>query len=54
MECQLQHPFTCMISSVTGSEKTCLIKQILQFSFPPPDRIVWINAQDHSVYHELK
>ena len=58
MDCRLQHPFTCMVSGMTGSGKTYLVKQILQSMhqsiFPPPDRIVWIYAQDQPVYHELK
>ena len=58
MECRLQHPFTCMISWMTESGKTYLVKQILQSMhqsiFPPPDRSVWIYAQDQPVHHELE
>ena len=54
----MQHPFTCIVSGMTGSGKTYLVKQILQSMhqsiYPPPDRIVWIYAQDQAVYHELK
>ena len=58
MDCRLQHPFTCMVSWMTGSGKTYLVQQILQSMhqsiFTPPDRIVWIYAQDQPIYDELK
>ena len=53
MDCRLQHPFTCIIFGMTGSGKTCLVKQTLQSMhqsiFPSLDRIVWIYAQDQPV-----
>ena len=52
---QLQHPFTCLCSGPTGSEKTSLIKAIIQQDviYPHPQRIVWLYAANQPLYKSM-
>ena len=44
-----EHPFTSMISGVTGSGKMAwvrsLLQQVSETIYPPPERIVWCYSQ---------
>ena len=54
----MHHPFTCMVSGMTGSGKTYLVKQLLEQCTetitPAPDRIVWVYAQDQPLYNDMR
>ena len=51
---QLQHPFTCMVSGITGSGKTVWVKKLLenaeQAITPTPQRIVWCYSHTGSLH----
>ena len=47
-----------MVCGMTGSGKTCLVKQLLEQYLdtitPTPDRIIWVHAQDQPLYQDMK
>ena len=51
----LQHPFTYLISGLTGCGKTSLVKDILekQLILPQPQHVQWLYAEDQPLYHAL-
>ena len=57
LQFRFQHPFTSIISGMTGSGKTFLVQSLLQQSSQaiqlPPDRIVWCYSQWQPAYLEM-
>ena len=53
----LQHPFTCMVSGMTGCGKTTWVQKMLEqrgrMIVPPPQRIVWCYSRWQSTYTEM-
>ena len=58
MDFRMQHPFTSIVSGMTGSGKSYFVKQLLEniedTMCPKPKRILWLYGQDQSLYGELK
>ena len=54
---QFIHPFTCMVTGMTGSGKTAWVQTLLQQAqtviYPPPERIVWCYTQWQPTYMVL-
>ena len=53
---RFEHPFTSIISEMTGSGKTAWVRSLLEqpseVIYPPPERIVWCYSQWQPAYTE--
>ena len=53
---RFEHPFTSIISGMTGSGKTAWVRSLLEqpseVIYPPPERIVWCYSQWQPAYTE--
>ena len=52
----MKHPFTCLVSGPTGSDKTSLVKVIIEQKVinPFPKNILWLYAADQPLNKGLK
>ena len=58
MDLRLQHPFTCIVSGMTGSGKSYFVRQLLthlkDMVKPFPQRLIWLYGQDQELYQKLR
>ena len=58
MDFRLKHPFTCIVSGMTGCGKSYFVKQLLHYLKdlvePKPQRIIWLYGQDQTLYHAMR
>lgn len=58
MDLRLKHPFTCIVSGMTGCGKSYFVKHLLQqlndMVEPKPQRLIWLYGQDQALYHTMR
>ena len=58
MDLRMKHPFTCIVSGMTGCGKSYFVRNLLrnikELVHPLPERLIWLYGQDQPLYHTLK